>query len=262
MPNLAANISMMFTEVPFMDRFAAAAAAGFRAVEYLFPYDHPAEDIAAALKESGLVNALFNLPPGDWTRGDRGLAALPGREADFDGLIEQALDYARIIGCDRLHVMAGIPPEDADRAECDAVYIRNIRHAAARLAPHGITALIEPINQRDIPGFHLNRQDQALAVLAAIGAENAKVQMDLYHCQIVEGDVAMKIRANFGHVGHFQIAGVPERHEPDIGEVNYPYLFDVIDELGYTGWIGCEYRPRGETRAGLGWAAPYGISAA
>lgn len=260
MPNLAANISMMFTEVPFMERFAAAASAGFKAVEYLFPYEHPAEDIAAALKENGLANALFNLPPGDWTRGDRGLAALPGRESDFDGLIEQALDYARVIGCDRLHVMAGIPPDDADRAECDAVYIRNIRHAAAKMAPHGIIALIEPINQRDIPGFYLNRQDQALAVLAAVGAENAKVQMDLYHCQIVEGDVAMKIRANYAHVGHFQIAGVPERHEPDIGEVNYPYLFDVIDELGYTGWIGCEYRPRGDTLAGLGWAAPYGIN--
>ena len=261
MPNLAANISMMFTEVPFMDRFAAAAAAGFKAVEYLFPYDHPAEDIAAALKENGLENALFNLPPGDWTKGDRGLAALPGREADFDGLIQQALDYAQVIGCKKLHVMAGIPPEDADKDECRAVYVSNIKKAAAKMAPLGITTLIEPINGRDIPGFFLNRQDQALSVLKDVGAANAKVQMDLYHCQISEGDVAMKIGANYDHVGHFQIAGVPERHEPSLGEVNYPYLFDVIDSLGYTGWIGCEYRPEGDTVAGLEWAKPYGISA-
>lgn len=261
MPNLAANLSMMFNEVPFMDRFAAAAEVGFKAVEYLFPYEFPAEDIAKALKENELENALFNLPPGDWTIGDRGLAALPGREKDFEGLIDQALDYARVIGCKRLHAMAGIPPEDADPAECRAVYVGNIRKAAAKLAPHGIDVLLEPINPRDIPGFYLNRQDQALSVLKDVGAENAKVQMDLYHCQIVEGDVAMKIRANLAHVAHFQIAGVPERHEPDLGEVNYPYLFNVIDELGYKGWIGCEYRPAGDTVAGLGWAAPYGIAA-
>ena len=259
MPNLAANISMMFTEQPFMERFAAAAQAGFKAVEYLFPYDHPAEDIASALRDNNLENALFNLPPGDWTKGDRGLTSIPGREAEFDGLIDQALDYARIIGCKRLHVMAGLKPEGADDAECRAVYVRNIKHAAERFAPHGITALLEPINTRDIPGFYLNRQDDAISVLDAVGAENAALQMDLYHCQIVEGDVAMKIRANFGRIAHFQIAGVPDRHEPDLGEVNYPYLFDVIDGLGYTGWIGCEYRPKGATLDGLGWAAPYGI---
>jgi hydroxypyruvate isomerase len=259
MPNLAANVSMMFNEVPFMDRFAAAAQVGFKAVEYLFPYEFPAEEIAKALKDARLENVLFNLPPGDWTIGDRGLAALPGREADFEGLIDKALHYAQVIGCKRLHVMAGIPPADADRSECRKVYVSNIRKAAARMAPLGITTLIEPINTRDIPGFFLNRQDQALSVLKDVGAENAKVQMDLYHCQIVEGDVAMKIHANLAHVGHMQIAGVPERHEPSLGEVNYPYLFKVIDEVGYKGWIGCEYRPEGDTVAGLGWAAPYGI---
>ena len=260
MPKLAANISMMFTESPFMERFAAAAQAGFKAVEHLFPYDHYASDIAHALHESGLENALFNLPPGDWENGERGLAAIPGREAAFDDLVDQALDYARVIGCKRLHVMAGIKPKDSTKAACRAAYIRNIKHAANCFAPHGITALLEPINRRDIPGFYLNRQDDAIAVLKAVGAENAALQMDLYHCQIVEGDVAVKIRANIAYIGHFQIAGVPDRHEPDIGEVNYPYLFDVIDDLGYSGWVGCEYRPKGATLDGLGWAAPYGIA--
>ncbi|MDD9907658.1 MAG: hydroxypyruvate isomerase family protein [Rhodospirillaceae bacterium] len=260
MPNLAANLSMMFTEVPFLERFAAAADAGFKGVEYLFPYDHPAETIAKALQDNGLQNVLFNLPPGNWETGDRGLAALPGREADFEGLIDKALEYAQVIGCPRLHVMAGIPPEDANPYACQRTYVENVRLAAERAAPHGITVLLEPINPRDIPGYYLNRQDDGLKTLDTVGAENAALQMDLYHCQIVEGDVAMKIRANIDRVAHFQIAGVPDRHEPDLGEVNYPYLFDVIDELGFEGWIGCEYRPKGETRAGLGWAAPYGIS--
>jgi len=260
MPKLAANISLMFTEVPFMERFAAVARAGFKAVEYLFPYDYRASDIAHALHDAGLENALFNLPPGDWENGERGLAAIPGREAAFEALVDQALDYARIFGCKRLHVMAGIKPKDAPMAACRATYIRNIKHAAKQFAPHGITVLLEPINSRDIPGFYLNRQDDAIAVLKAVGAVNAALQMDLYHCQIVEGDVAMKIRANIAHIAHFQIAGVPDRHEPDIGEVNYPYLFDVIDSLDYTGWVGCEYRPKGATLDGLGWAAPYGIA--
>ncbi len=260
MPNLAANISMMFTELPFMERFDAAARAGFKAVEYLFPYEHPAADIAAALRGANLETALFNLPPGNQENGERGLAAVPGREADFESLVDRALDYARIIGCKRLHVMAGTEPKEADAGECRATYIGNIKHAAEHFAPHGITALLEPINSRDIPGFHLNRQDDAMAVLEAVGAANAAPQMDLYHCQIVEGDVAMKIRTNIGRIGHFQIVGVPDRHEPDSGEVNYSYLFDIIDGLGYRGWIGCEYRPKGTTLDGLGWAAPYGIS--
>ncbi len=261
MPKLAANLSMMFTEVPFLERFAAAADAGFKGVEYLFPYDHPAETIAQVLQDNRLQNVLFNLPPGSWETGDRGLAAIPGREDEFDGLIDKALEYARVIGCPRLHVMAGIPPEDANPYACQSTYVRNIRHAAERCAPHGITVLLEPINPRDIPGFYLNRQDDAIGTLNTVGATNAALQMDLYHCQIVEGDVAMKIRANIDHIAHFQIAGVPERHEPNIGEVNYLYLFDLIDELGFEGWVGCEYRPKGETREGLSWASPYGITA-
>jgi len=213
---------MMFTEVPFLERFAAAADMGFKGVEYLFPYDHPAETIAQALRDNDLKNVLFNLPPGNWETGDRGLAALPGREADFRGLIEKALEYAQIIDCPRLHIMAGIPPAGANPYACQRTYVENVQLAAERAAVHGITVLLEPINPRDIPGYYLNRQDDALRTLDCAGAENAALQMDLYHCQIVEGDVAMKIRANIDRVGHFQIAGVPERHEPDIGEVNYP----------------------------------------
>lgn len=260
MPKLAANLSMMFTEVPFLERFARASEAGFKGVEYLFPYDHPAETVAAALRDNGLENALFNLPPGNWETGDRGLAAIPGREKDFEGLIDKALEYATVIGCPCLHAMAGIPADDANPYACQQTYVHNISVAAERCAPHGIKVLLEPINPRDIPGFYLNRQDAAIATLDSVGAGNAALQMDLYHCQIVEGDVAVKIRANIDRIAHFQIAGVPDRHEPDIGEVNYPYLFDVIDELGYDGWIGCEYRPKGETRDGLGWAKPYGIT--
>jgi len=260
MPKLAANLSMMFTEVPFLERFAAAANAGFKGVEYLFPYDYPAKTIAKALQDNDLENVLFNLPPGNWEAGDRGLAALPGRETDFQALIDKALEYAQVIGCPRLHVMAGIPPKGANPYACQRTYIENVRLAAARAKDHDVTVLLEPINPRDIPGYYLNRQDDALKTLDTVGADNAALQMDLYHCQIVEGDVAMKIRANINRVAHFQIAGVPERHEPDIGEVNYPYLFDLIDELAFEGWIGCEYRPKRETRAGLGWAAPYGIS--
>jgi len=266
MPKLAANLTMLFAEAPFEARFAAAVAVGFRGVEYLFPYDHPAEEIARAARDAGVETVLFNLPPGDWTAGERGLAALPGREAGFEALLDQALHYAREIGTRHLHVMAGIPPGDADPADCRAVFARNLALAARRAAPHGITVLIEPINRRDIPGYFLNRQDDALTVLDAAGAPNAALQMDLYHCQIVEGDLTTRIRANIARIGHFQIAGVPDRHEPDGGadggEVNYPYLFDLIDGLGYDGWIGCEYRPRGTTRDGLGWAARYGISAA
>ena len=260
MPRLAANLTLLFTELPFLERFAAAAAAGFRGVEFLFPYDHPPAEVAARLADSGLALALFNLPPGDWGAGERGLAALPGREADFDALVERALPYVEALRPPCLHVMSGIPPADADPAACRASLLRNLRAAAAALAPFGTTALLEPLNPRDNPGYYLTRQDQALALLdaaAGAGAGNTALQLDLYHCQIVEGDLATTIRAHIGRVGHIQIAGVPERHEPSVGEVNYPYLLALIDSLGYPGWIGCEYRPAGTTTEGLGWAAPY-----
>jgi hydroxypyruvate isomerase len=257
MPRFAANLTMLYTEAPFLERFAAAARDGFRAVEFLFPYDHPPEAIASALRDARLENVLFNLPPGDAAKGERGLAALPGREAEFAAAFDQALAYARVLGCRRLHAMAGIVPEGADRARYRATYVANLKRAASLAAPHGVTLLIEPLNPRDVPGYLVARQDDAHALAAEIGAANFQVQMDLYHCQIVEGDLATRLRRHLPGVGHMQIAGVPERHEPALGEVNYPYLFDLIDSLGYGGWIGCEYRPRAGTSAGLDWARPY-----
>jgi len=257
MPHFAANLSLMYGEHAFLDRFAAAAADGFDAVEFLFPYEHAPEDIAAALRRHGLTQALFNLPPGDMAAGERGLAALPGREEEFAASLERALPYAQATGCRRLHVMAGIAAAGADRAAMRAAYVANLRRAAARVAPLGLTLLIEPINTRDMPGYFLNLQAEAHAVVAEVGATNLAVQMDLYHCQIMEGDLAAKLRAYVGgagsRVGHLQIAGVPDRHEPDGGEVHYPFLFDLLDTLGYGGFVGCEYRPRNGTSAGLGW---------
>ena len=257
MPKLAANLSMMYQEHPFLDRFAAAARDGFKAVEFLFPYDFPAADVKARLGDAGLVLALFNAPPGDWGAGERGLSSLPGREEEFRRGVATALDYARALGNQRLHVMAGLIQPGEDRTRHRAVYLANLAYAAKQAASLGITVVIDPINTRDIPGFFLNRQDEAHAVCAEVGAPNLKVQFDLYHCQIVEGDLAMKLRKYMAGTGHIQIAGVPERHEPDVGEINYPDLFGVMDELGYDGWVGCEYRPRGETSAGLGWARPW-----
>ena len=256
MPRFAANLSMMYNEHAFLDRFAHAARDGFRGVEFLFPYEHPAAEIKARLEAHGLTQALFNAPPGDWAQGERGMASRPGREDEFRKSIATALEYARVLGNRRLHVMAGLIAPGEDRSRHRDAYLRNLAHAAAEAAPLGITVVIEPINTRDIPGFFLNRQDEAHAVCREVGAANLKVQMDLYHCQIVEGDLAMKIRQYLPGVGHMQIAGVPERHEPDVGEVNYPYLFKLIDELGYDGWIGCEYRPRKGTSEGLGWMRP------
>ena len=264
MPRFAANLSMLYPELEFLDRFEAAARDGFEGVEYLFPYAWDAREIAARLKANGLQQVLFNAAPGNWDGGERGLACLPGREADFRKALDQALDYADALQCSRVHVMAGLLPAGASRESVQATYVANLKLAAGLAARHGVDLLLEPINPRDIPGFFLNRQDHAHRLLAEIGAPNVKVQFDLYHCQVVEGDVAMKIRQYLptGRVGHFQIAGVPQRHEPDLGEVNYPYLFGVIDEVaascGWQGWVGCEYRPArgaqtGGTTAGLGW---------
>lgn len=271
MPRFAANLSMLYNEHAFLDRFAAAAADGFRGVEYLFPYDFAAADIAQRLQDHGLQQVLFNAPPGDWAAGERGLACLPGREAEFRAGFAQALDYAQALNCPRIHVMAGLTPTGAERAALQATYEANLAWAADMAGTAGRDVLIEPINTRDIPGFFLNRQDEAHRVVQAIGLPNLKVQFDLYHCQIVEGDVAMKIRQYLptGRVGHFQIAGVPMRHEPDLGELNHPYLFGVIDEVsaacGWEGWVGCEYRPArgavsGGTSAGLEWLQRSGFA--
>ncbi len=268
MPKFAANLSMLYPELDFLDRFEAAANDGFKGVEFLFPYAHSKQVIAARLADYGLEQVLFNAPPGNWDGGERGMACLPGRETEFQTGIELALEYAKALACPRVHVMAGlIPisgPDGNSHESLSATYINNIRYAAKAAAKQGVDVLIEPINTRDIPGFFLNRQDHAHQLLEAIGEPNVKVQFDLYHCQIVEGDVAMKIKKYLptGRVGHFQIAGVPMRHEPDLGEMNYDYLFGVIDEVsqacGWDGWVGCEYRPaRGAvdngTSDGLGW---------
>ncbi|MDO9358925.1 MAG: hydroxypyruvate isomerase family protein [Polaromonas sp.] len=274
MPKFAANLSLMYTDLPFLDRFEAAAGDGFKAVEFLFPYAFAATELAARLKGNGLRQVLFNAAPGGTDIasmlhaidkvGDKGTAAVPGREEEFRAGVLLALEYAEALDCPRIHLMAGQIPEGREREELQPAYVANLRWAAAEAAQRGRQVLIEPINNRDVPRYFLNRQDHAHEILAQVGAPNLKVQMDLYHCQIVEGDVAMKIRKYLptGAVAHFQIAGVPERHEPDIGEMNYPYLFNVIDEVsaacGWDGWLGCEYRPRrgaepGGTSAGLGW---------
>ena len=259
MPKFAANLSFIFQEVGFLDRFAAAAACGFKGVEYLSPYDHPPEVIAEQLNRHGLEQALFNMPPGDWTAGERGIGALPGREQEFRDGVETALVYAKATKCRILHAMAGLWPQARDRAEAERVYIANLRLAADRLAGEGLTLVIEPINNRDIPGYFLNTTTQAMSIIDRVGRPNLKLQLDLYHVQIMEGDLAHRIRALAGHYPHVQIAGNPGRHEPDVGEINYRFLFDLLDELGYAGWIGCEYRPKGETKAGLAWAKRYGI---
>ncbi len=275
MPQFAANLTMMYPELPFLDRFEAAAKDGFKAVEFLFPYAYTPEELAARLKANNLQQVLFNAPPGGidpasidqaWNSNTRGTASIPGREKEFQQGVEMALRYADALHCPRFHVMAGLLGAGQTHSSNHATYVNNLKWAAALSAKQGLDVLIEPINIRDIPGFYLNRQDQAHSIIEEVGASNLKVQMDLYHCQIVEGDVAMKIRQYLptGHVAHFQIAGVPERHEPDIGEMNYPYLFDVIDEVSkackWQGWVGCEYKPKlggqpGGTSAGLGWLA-------
>lgn len=256
MPRFAANLSMMYVEHDFLDRFAAAAADGFNAVEFLFPYAFEPQALRRCLEANGLTQVLFNAPPGDFDAGERGIASLPHRSDEFrHGFTEQALPYARALGCRQLHVMAGLVGAGEDRLARRATYVENLAWAAQQAAADGIDVLIEPINTRDIPGYFLNRQDEAQAVAAEVGAANLKVQMDLYHCQIVEGDLSAKLRRYLpsGRVGHLQIAGVPERHEPDRGEVAFDYLFDLLDELGYAGHVGCEYRPRAGTSAGLGW---------
>jgi hydroxypyruvate isomerase len=257
MPRFAANLTMMFNEVPFPQRFAAAAQAGFTGVEFLFPYDHAPQEVAGWLRENKLQNVLFNLPPGDWAAGERGIASLPGREAEFRAGVARAIEYALALGTPRVHMMAGLLPVGADLALHRATYLANLRYAAKAVGEHGIELLIEPINGRDMPGYFLVTQAQGHALRLESGAPNVKVQMDFYHTQIVEGDIAMTFKNNFDGIGHVQIASVPARNEPDDGEVNYPYLYTLLDELGYEGWIGCEYRPRGRTEDGLDWLAAY-----
>jgi hydroxypyruvate isomerase len=254
MPRFAANLTMMFNDVPFLDRFEAAARAGFPAVEFLFPYDHPVEAVAERLRAHGLAQALFNLPPGDWAAGERGLAALPERHAEMRAKFDEAVPYIRATGVPAVHLMAGRTDRSAtaDRAFRDAV-----AWTADRLAGLGVTLVLEPLNTRDNPGYHLVDFDAAAELIRDLALPNLKLQFDLYHCQILHGDLTRRLEALMPLVGHVQVAGVPSRHEPDGEELNFPFLFDLLDRLGYAGYVGCEYRPRAGTEAGLGWYAPY-----
>ncbi|MFB6674125.1 2-oxo-tetronate isomerase [Streptomyces sp. NPDC056390] len=255
MPRFAANLSTLYPEHDFPDRFAAAAADGFEAVEYLFPYAYEATELRRRLDAHGLRQVLFNAPPGDWDAGERGIAALPGREAEVRDGVDRALEYAAALDCPRVHMMAGLVPQSADPAPYRATYLSNLAYAAEQAATAGVDILIEPINGRDMPGYFLSRQADAHAVVQEVGAPNLKVQLDLYHCQIVEGDLTATLRRDLptGRVAHLQIAGVPDRHEPDAGELNLRHLMSVVDELGFDGWIGCEYFPKAGTSEGLGW---------
>jgi 2-dehydrotetronate isomerase len=255
MPRFAANLSMMFNEVPFLDRFDAAAKAGFTAVEFLFPYEHSPDDVGARLHRSGLTQALFNLFPGDWNKGERGFAALPDRFADVQASVMQALPYAKATGVKRLHLMAGI----ADRRDPKAVdaFCRSVVWTAEALAKENIDLMLEPINPRDVPGYFLNDFDFAVGVIDDLRIANLKLQFDIYHRQIVHGDVTLALRKMMPRIGHVQIASVPSRNEPAGEELNYSFLFEELDRLGYEGFVGCEYRPKGNTVDGLGWFAPY-----
>ena len=254
MPKFAANLSFLFNDAPFAERFQRAAKAGFAGVEYLFPYDWPAGDIAGWLAGAGVEQVLFNLPPGDWAAGERGLACLPDRKGEFAEGVEKALDYAMALDCRRVHCMAGLRPAGVPEAVLEATYIANLRHAADRLATAGVTVMIEPINSRiDMPGYWLDSIARGFALLEAIDRDNVKLQFDLYHAQIIQGDLARTLEANIDRIGHIQIADNPGRHEPGTGEIHYPFLFELIDRLGYSGWVGCEYKPLATTEAGLGW---------
>ena len=252
MPRFSAHLSMLFPEHPFLERFAAAREAGFEAVEYWYPYAYPAERLAEELDRHGLRQALINLPPGNVEAGDQGLAALPGREDEFREAFTLALAYARALDCPCLHAMAGLPG-GADPEAARRTCIANLRFAAERAAAEGRSVVIEAINARDMPGYFLRTTRDAARVIEAVGRPGLGLLLDLYHCQITEGDLAVRVRELMPITRHVQIAGVPERHEPDVGEVHYPYLFRLLDSLGYAGWVGCEYTPRGGTRPGLAW---------
>jgi hydroxypyruvate isomerase len=255
MPRFAANLSMMFTEWEFLDRFKAAGDAGFTAVEFLFPYEYASEKIGLALAGAGLEQALFNLPPGDWAKGERGMAALPGREAEFRAGIDTALAYAHETGVKRLHMMAGhADPKDP---AAQKAYRASIAYAADTLAEHDIDLLLEPINGRDMPGYFLNDFDQAAAYVREAGRANVRLQFDMYHCELIHGDVSARLKALFPLIGHVQIARANGRHEPDASGPDYPKLFAELDAIGYDGFVGCEYRPEAGTLEGLGWFSEY-----
>jgi len=258
MPRLAANLSLLFRQLPFLDRFAAARKAGFRYVEYQFPYPFgAATEVAGAARAAGVEVVLHNLPAGDAAKGDRGIACQPGRVGEFREGVDRAIEYANAAGCPRLNALAGIPSQESSREIAKQTLIENLRYAAGKLKAAGLTLLTEPCNPRTIPGFLLNSSKEGIEVIDAAGADNLLLQYDVFHMQIVEGDLARTIERLLPRIGHIQIADVPERNEPGTGEINFPWLLAKIDALGYRGWIGAEYLPKGDTVEGLKWAAPY-----
>lgn len=272
MPKFAANLHYLFAEAPFLERFAAAADAGFRGVEFQVPYDYSPAELKARLGGNGLRMVLFDAPMGDWNAGDRGMAAVPGREAEFRASLAPVAEYANALECDLVHVMAGVVKPGADYAQAERAYVDNLRYAAEFLKPHGVRVVIEPINRKlgitqggpsytteGMHGYFLNHTDHARRIIEQVGSDNLFLHLDVYHMQMLEGHLAETLRANVDLLRHLQIAGVPGRHEPSVGEIHYAYLFNLLDELGYRGWVGCEYRPLGRTLDGLGWAARYGI---
>jgi hydroxypyruvate isomerase len=257
MPKLAANLTMLFTEIDFLDRFDAAATAGFRGVEYLFPYAYDAKELSARLRAHGLEQVLHNLPAGDWSAGERGIACHPDRVEEFKRGVAQAIRYATALDCDRVNCLAGKVPAGVDPSAARDTFVRNLRYAAPLLKSAGITLLIEPINTRDIPGFFLSGTAQAIEIIDAVGSDNLALQYDVYHMQIMEGEVARTIERELPRIGHLQLADAPGRHEPGTGAIDFGSLLPLIDRLGYTGWIGCEYVPQAGTVPGLGWTTPY-----
>ena len=259
MPRFAANLSMMFNEVPFLDRFEQARKAGFEAVEFLFPYEHEPAELKRRLDGSGLTQALFNMPPGDWATGERGLASLPGRTGAFRDGVKQALDYAAALDCKLIHCMAGIVPPEVSPVTAASLYAANLAWAGEQALAAGVRLAIEPINHRDMPGYFLNTEAQGAAIVEAIGRDRIGLQFDVYHCQITEGDVTRRMETFMPVIAHMQIADVPARHEPGTGEIGWEFVFRRMDELGYRGWVGCEYRPAGGTVEGLAWRKTYGV---
>jgi hydroxypyruvate isomerase len=257
MPQFCANLTLLFNEHPFMERFDAAAKAGFKGVEYLFPYDFPKDQLVEALKKNGLTQVLHNLPAGDWAEGERGLACDPARVGEFQDGVGRAIEYATALGCKQLNCLAGLCPKGVDDERQRTTFVANLKFAALKLKQSGIRLLIEPINTRDIPGFYLTRSKQALEIIEEVGSDNLFLQYDIYHMQIMEGDLARTIEANLSRIPHMQLADNPGRNEPGTGEINYAFLFEHIDRIGYKGWIGCEYKPKTKTVEGLSWIQPY-----
>ena len=257
MTRLAANLTFMFTEVDFLDRFKAAAAAGFKGVEYLFPYDYEARVVKQKLAENGLTQVLHNLPGGNWAGGDRGIGCLPDRVDEFKAGVDTAIEYATALGCTQVNCLAGVRPAGVSEKDAHATLVKNLQYAAPRLKAAGIKLLLEAINTRDIPGFFVSHTEQALVIIDQAGSDNLFLQYDIYHMQVMEGDLALTMERHLKRIAHIQLADLPGRHEPGTGEINYPFLFGYLDRIGYSGWIGCEYKPAGTTAAGLGWAKAY-----